>query len=144
MSKLIEKVVEEQLVIFLNKRNTLSEYQFGFRRGRFTEGLLAKAVSDWSSNTDNGLSTVVVFMDLSKAFDKVLYRAIFFMLQKAGVGGVVLKWFSSYLSDRQQRVCVNSSIINVLIKPYRRVFLREVFLDPHLCLANLPSLRSIG
>ena len=78
MSKLLEKIVEEQLVRFLNKKNTLSEYQFGFRSGRSTEDLLAKAVSDWSSNTDNGLSTVVVFMDLSKAFDKVLHQAILF------------------------------------------------------------------
>ena len=39
----------------------------------------------------------------------MLHQAILFTLQKAGVGGVVIKWFSSYLSDRQQRVCVNSS-----------------------------------
>ena len=140
MSKLLEKVVEEQLVRFLKKKNTLSEYQFGFRRGRSTEDLLAKAVSDWSSNTDNGLSTVVVFMDLSKAFDKVLHQAILFTLQKAGVGGVVLKWFSSYLSDRQQRVCVNSSKCSY--QAVQRGVPQGSILGPllfNLCLAHLPS-----
>ena len=43
-----DTVVHEQLMDFFDREGVLSDYLFGFRRGRSTEDLLAEATSDWS------------------------------------------------------------------------------------------------
>ena len=77
-SKLMERVAKHALSTFLDEEHVLSDYQFGFRCGRSTEDLLSLAVSDCSRNMDEGLSTVIAFIDLSKAFDKVNHQALLF------------------------------------------------------------------
>ena len=49
----------------------------------------------------------VVFLDISKEFDKVWHRALIFKLRQTGVSGGLLNSFSNYLHDRQQRVIIN-------------------------------------
>ncbi len=45
-----------------------------------------------------------MFCDISKAFDRVWHRGLIFKLSSIGINGCLLKWFSSYLSSRKQRV----------------------------------------
>ena len=47
-----------------------------------------------------------VFLDKSKAFDRVLHRCLIVKLRSIGVEGNLLDWFISYLSCRKQRVIV--------------------------------------
>ena len=49
----------------------------------------------------------VVFLDISKAFERVWHAGLLFKLRRAGVGGQLLDWLADYLIDRQQRVCIN-------------------------------------
>ena len=46
----------------------------------------------------------MIFCDLSKAFDRVWHKGLFFNLQKYGVCGNLLHWFENYLCDRKQKV----------------------------------------
>ena len=48
-----------------------------------------------------------VFLDISKAFDKVWHDGLLFKLKQNGVSGSLLKFFESYLSNRKQRVALN-------------------------------------
>ena len=50
-----------------------------------------------------------VFLDISKAFDKVWHDGLIFKLRKNEVNGRLLKLFESYLRNRQQRVVINGS-----------------------------------
>ena len=52
----------------------------------------------------------MVFLDFSKAFDKVWHKGLLYKLESLGVGGSLLKWFESYLSNRKQRVVVDGQI----------------------------------
>ena len=51
----------------------------------------------------------MVFLDISKAFDRVWHKGLLHKLSTFGVSGSLLKWFSSYLSDRSQRVVLSGS-----------------------------------
>ena len=114
LSKVLERIVQDQLnTAFLN-RDPLSDVQFGFRRQRSTVQLLAVALNDWMLARDKGLSTAVVFVDLSKAFDRVRHQEIIVALQAAGLSGTSLAWFASYLSDLRQRVVTTSGVSNFL------------------------------
>jgi hypothetical protein len=53
-------------------------------------------------------------LDLSKAFDSIHHETQLMKLRKLGVSDEALPWFASYLSDRQQRVRINSSLSSSL------------------------------
>ena len=48
-----------------------------------------------------------VFLDISKAFDKVWHEGLVFKLKTYGISGPLLTLIVSYLSNRQQRVVLN-------------------------------------
>ena len=49
----------------------------------------------------------MVYMDMSKAFDKVCHHRLLSKLRKFGFGGSLLQWFQSHLTERRQRVTVS-------------------------------------
>jgi len=49
----------------------------------------------------------MIFLDFAKAFDKVPHMRLLAKLCAHGIDGHVLKWISSWLSDRMQRVCLD-------------------------------------
>ena len=46
----------------------------------------------------------IIFLDMSKAFDKVSHREVLTLLQEHGFGGNLLAWFDFYLQNHLQRV----------------------------------------
>ena len=48
-----------------------------------------------------------VFLDLSKAFDKVWHEGIIFNLKCNGISGNLIKFLENYLFNRYQRVVLN-------------------------------------
>ena len=55
---------------------------------------------------DNGEQIHVIYIDMSKAFDKVSHSQLVDRLHDFGFRGNILKWFSSYLSNRYQQTTV--------------------------------------
>ena len=51
----------------------------------------------------------VVFCDISKAFDRVWHRALLYKLSRFGCSEHLVKWFSSYLSNRRQCVILSGT-----------------------------------
>ena len=48
-----------------------------------------------------------IFLDISKAFDKVWHEGLIFKLKTYGIDGDLLKLLINYLEDRKQRVVLN-------------------------------------
>lgn len=71
LSKILEKIVYSQIINYLNDANLLPKEQSGFRKGQSTETLLLALSDDVFRACDNGLATVLVLLDFSKAFDTV-------------------------------------------------------------------------
>ena len=56
---------------------------------------------------EQGEDICMVFLDVSKAFDRVYHEGLLFKLASFGISGSLLRWFKSYLSNRKQRVIIN-------------------------------------
>ena len=57
---------------------------------------------------DNNQYACMVFLDVSKAFDRVWHKGLIFKLRQYGIDGDLLTWITDYLDDRKQRVVIKS------------------------------------
>ena len=62
-----------------------------------------------------GLQTDVIYTEFSKAFDGVNHCCLLKKLQLLGFNPKLLKWISSYLSDRSQKVIFYNQLLDSLI-----------------------------
>jgi hypothetical protein len=56
---------------------------------------------------DQGLPVDSIYLDFSKAFDRVPHARLESKLKSHGIGGVLSDWITEWLTDRVQRVVVN-------------------------------------
>ena len=110
LSEALEKLVMEQIGKFLDNNKVFSESQCGFRKGGSTMDLLTPVVDDRFLAREKKLSTAVVFIDLSKAFENVQQQTLVIMLQRYQIGGTVLKWLYNYLQGWKQRIVQGNSL----------------------------------
>ena len=81
--------------------------QWGFTKGKSTTGTLLTATNSWHQALEAGEDVCAVFLDLSKAFDKVPHRSLMNKLADLNINLHALKWLGDYLSQRSQYVVVN-------------------------------------
>ena len=58
------------------------------------------------SQLDSGKQTDVIYLDMSKAFDKDNHAILIEKLRSLNIDGNLLKWFGSYLQNCRQRLTV--------------------------------------
>ena len=101
--KLLEHIVHSTVMGFLDSNKILSPFQHGFRQKRSCESQLLTTLRDFSENLNSSGQTDAVFLDFSKAFDKVDHRLLLSKMNHLGICGPLLKWASSFLNDRRCR-----------------------------------------
>jgi hypothetical protein len=105
LSKLLERVVADQLKAYLDVNELHLKCQSAYRNGHSTETALLRVLNDLLSMIDGGDAALLVFQDLSVAFNTIDHDLLLDRLQnKLGLDSVVLSWFRSYSHDRSQRV----------------------------------------
>jgi hypothetical protein len=110
ISKLLEKQVQKQLILFLTDHNLLSIFQSAYRKYHGTITSLHKVIEDWIDNFCDKLYTGICFLDISKCFDTIDHNLLLQKLKFYGIKGIQLRWFTSYLHDRSQVVSCHNSI----------------------------------
>ena len=85
----------------------LNPFQSGFRPGDSTVNQLVFIVHKIYEALEEGKEVRMVFLDISKAFDKVWHKGLLRRLESLGVRDPLLKWIKSYLSKRKQRVIID-------------------------------------
>ena len=96
-SKVFEKLLCDQLISSLEKHNILLEYQFGFRNS--TGHAILETIDNVKTALDQNMFTCGIFLDFSKSADILRDK-----MCKYGLRVTPLRWFSSYLTGRQQFV----------------------------------------
>ena len=109
--KIFEKIIFNNLYSYLNVNNLITKNQSGFRPGDSTTNQLLYLVNEIHKAFENPKSLEVraVFLDISKAFDKVWHKGLLFKLKQNGVSSSLLMFFQDYLNNRKQRVVLNGS-----------------------------------
>ena len=87
----------------------LCDCQYGFRPKHSTTHVICEFTANTLNSFDNDLTTIGVFLDLSKAFGKI-YHTILLKLSYYGIRGLALEWFRSYLSNRKQFVIYKDTL----------------------------------
>ena len=107
--KIFEKIIFNNLYKHLTTHHLITKNQSGFRPGDSTTNQLIDLVNEIHCAFDNTKSLEVraIFLDISKAFDKVWHEGLIFKMRQNGVSGLLLKLFQSYLNNRKQRVVLN-------------------------------------
>ena len=100
LSKLLEKVIYKRVYQFLEKTGQIYPSQYGFRTSHSCENEVCELLSTIIKGKEQGLYTISLFLDLSKAFDSLEHEMMLKKLESYGIHGNVLEWFKSYLTGR--------------------------------------------
>ncbi|EYC09990.1 hypothetical protein Y032_0058g2927 [Ancylostoma ceylanicum] len=107
--KVMERIIRDKLSTWLDRFHVVPSEQHGFVSGRSTTTNLIDCIHDWSLALNEGKCVDVIYMDLSKAFDKVSHPKLLNKLESFGIRGRLLSWFESYLDSRHMVVKVGRS-----------------------------------
>ena len=112
LSKILETVVRDSLLDWLEKHNLLPDAQSGFRPGRSVATSLICSQADWVAARNRGEAVAIIAYDLSVAFDTIAIGPLTQQLVAFGLAGTPLRWIELYMSDRSQSVVWNNSTSN--------------------------------
>ena len=112
--KILEKLMFDSLYEHLNVNNLLNPNQSGFRPGDSTINQLLSIVHTIFTAFDCNptLDVRSVFLDISKAFDRVWHDGLIYKLQCCGIHNDLLKIIRSFLANRKQRTVLNGKTSN--------------------------------
>ena len=92
---------------FFTENELMSHNQSGFKPGDSCINQLLCITHDVYQSLDDGLESRGIFLDISKAFDKVWHEGLFFKLKQNGISGNLSNVITNFLYQRKQRVVLN-------------------------------------
>ena len=105
--RLLEKIIRNSIVDFMSEYSLLSEFQFGFVKGRSTSLQLLKILNDWTESIENGKFSDCIYLDYQKAFDTVPHQRLLSKMKSYNISSNIIEWTKHYLSNRTQYVELN-------------------------------------
>ena len=97
---------------FFIENDLISQNQSGFKPGDFCTNQLLPITHEIYKSFNDGWEVRDVFLDISKAFDKVWHQGVILKLKQNGISGNLLKIIEDFLSNRYQRVVLNGQSSN--------------------------------
>ena len=107
--KVFERVLRNRIVDFLEDNSLISCKQHGFRKGKSCLTQLLKHYDNILSNLLQNNETDTIFLDFSKAFDKVDHQVLLQKVKNLGICGNVYAWIEDFLKNREQMVAVGGA-----------------------------------
>ena len=103
LSKIFERLVLNQILVFIEKQALLASSISGYRKGHSTTTVLMGIRDDIIRAMKKGEVTLMVCADYSKAFDTVRFKAVLAKLREMGFSKSFLLWVYVliYLSERR-------------------------------------------
>ena len=108
--KVLESIITDEIVNFLDTHNLYSNCQFGFRKGRSCVSQLLEALNKFTKYLDDSLPFDIIYLDFKKAFDSVPHNRLLLKLESYGISDDLISWIRDFLKNRIQKVRVGSSL----------------------------------
>ena len=108
--KIFERVLFNNMFSFFMENQLISEKQSGFKPGDSCTFQLLSIVHEIYQSFDDNYEVRGVFLDISKAFDKVWHEGLIFKLKQNGISGKLLILITDFLKNRKQRVVLNGQV----------------------------------
>ena len=105
--KLMETIIRDKIVKFLEENKIMKDSQHGFRNKRSCLTNLLDFFYEVFNSYDETKAVDVIYLDFQKAFDTVPHKRLISKVKAHGIAGNTLKWLEDWLSDRKQRVVIN-------------------------------------
>ena len=143
-SKVNERLANRQFVKFLDDNNKLSQFQRGDRKHHSTETARLSGTDDLLKAMDENKISILVLMDISKAFGSINHDMLLSKRRSLGVSPSALEWFKSYLG-RYQYVRIGDVVSQSLPVDYGvpqgsilgpvlfTVYVNDLLIVPKLC-----------
>lgn len=143
-SKILERIIQRRLEYVAYRGKYLKPEQSGFCRGLSTSDPLLQFEQELRQSLDSKQYSLVIYIDLTSAFDKVWGKGLIYKLSKLGLRGRLLRWLDNYLKNRKIEVRVNGKISQQIDlsagTPQGAVCSPLLF---NLMLSDLPTHRSV-
>ena len=105
--KIFERLIYNVMYDFPTENDLLSPNQSGFRSDDSCINQLLSINHEILNAFDKGLEVCGIFLDISKAFDKVWHGSLIFKLRQNGISGDIINILQEFLRNRKQRVVLN-------------------------------------
>ena len=105
--KILERLIFEEMFPFFIKNKLIAANQSGFKSGDSPINQLIAITHEIYQSFDGRYKVRGIFLDISKAFDKVWHEGLIFKLKQNGISGKLLNLIKDFLKNRKQRVVLN-------------------------------------
>merc|ERR1711867_265956 len=105
--KILESILRDRINDHLMKHDLIADSQHGFSSGLSCQTNLLTFFDQIVDNMDRGNTVDVIYLDFSKAFDKVPHSRLIEKVKSLGVNMQTVRWIKHWLQDRKQKVVIN-------------------------------------
>ncbi|XP_063419173.1 uncharacterized protein LOC134701992 [Mytilus trossulus] len=106
--KLMERVILERIVAYIEGHRLIDLTQEGFRKNHSTTNALLRLVQTIADGFNEDESTLAWLVDLEKAYDSIWREGLMIKLHKLGIKGKTWLWINSFLTNRTARCMLNN------------------------------------
>ena len=108
--KILERLIFNEMFLLFIKNVLILQNQSGFKTGDSCVNQLLSLMHEIYKSFDDGFDLRSVYLDISKALDKVWHEDIIFKLKQNGISGELLNLLCDFLMNRKQRVVLNGHV----------------------------------
>ena len=107
--RVMERILKERMLSHLKTNRLINPSQHGFLPRKSTSTNLTAYLDYLTRNLDKGEPIDVLYLDFSKAFDKVPHKRLIQKLESYKFSKELIAWIQKWLEDRKQRVLIDGA-----------------------------------
>lgn len=99
--KLFNKLIKTRINKFINENKIIPKSSYGFQKRKCTTDLLANVIYRLEQNKIKKLKSLMIFIDVEKAFDNININKLLIVLEKLNFKPEIINWLQQFLTDRK-------------------------------------------